>query len=57
VVQAPIDAGELQAFIARDSVNRCPQVLISHEEIDRFCGEYVSLFLLAKSPASISARC
>jgi hypothetical protein len=29
-------------------VNRCPEQIISHEEMDRFCREYVSLFLLAE---------
>jgi hypothetical protein len=48
VVRALIDAGELRTFIARDPVNRCPQILISHEEMDRFCSVFVSLFLLAE---------
>jgi hypothetical protein len=47
VVDALIKAGKLTTFVARDPINRCPQVLISHEEMDRFCGEYVSLFTLA----------
>ena len=28
--------------------DRCPQILTSHEEMDRFCSKYVSLFLLAE---------
>jgi hypothetical protein len=48
VIHALIKAGKLTTFVARDPINRCPQVLISHEEMDRFCREYVSLFLLAE---------
>ena len=48
VVDALIKAGHLRTFIARDPINHCPQVLISHEEMDRFCRKYVSLFTLAE---------
>jgi hypothetical protein len=48
MVEALIKAGKLKTFVARDPINRCPQVLISHEEMDHFCHEYVSLFLLAE---------
>jgi hypothetical protein len=48
VVDALIKARHLRTFIAPDPVNRCPQVLISHDEMDRFCRKYVSLFLLAE---------
>jgi hypothetical protein len=48
VVDALIKAGKLTTFVARDPINHCPQVLISHEEMDLFCSKYVSLFLLAE---------
>ena len=48
VVHALIKAGHLKTFTAPNPVNRCPEQIISHEEMDRFCREYVSLFLLAE---------
>lgn len=48
VVEKLIEKRHLKTFVARDPVNRCPQVLISHQEIDRFCRDYVSLFVLAE---------
>jgi hypothetical protein len=48
VVDALIKAGHLKTFMAQNPVNRCPEQVISHAEMDRFCREYVSLFMLAE---------
>jgi hypothetical protein len=47
VVDALIKAGKLKTFIGRDPVNRCPQILISFADLERFSQHYVSLFQLA----------
>jgi TniQ len=47
VVRALIKAGHLRTFTTVNPINRCPQVAIQPEEIERFQKEYVSLFVLA----------
>jgi TniQ len=48
VIQALITLGLLKSFLAINSVNRCPQTVVSPEEVARFRETYVSLFHLSR---------
>jgi len=48
VVRALINNGHLDTFMAINAVNRCPQVVVKPEEVERFQKKYISLFQLAR---------
>jgi hypothetical protein len=48
VIQALITLGLLKSFLAINPVNRCPQTVVSPEEVARFQRTYISLFQLSR---------
>lgn len=48
VVSALIRDGHLKAITVINPVNRCPTVVVPEAEVERFKGEYVALFALAR---------
>ena len=50
-VRRLIAAGHLKTITVVNLVNRCPAVIVTTEEVERFEREFVSLFALARQPA------
>jgi hypothetical protein len=48
VTGKPIAGGHLKTVTVINPVNRCPMIVVPEADVERFEGEFVSLFALAK---------